>query len=200
MPSTLKQAHRSYGVTGSSVDGVLLDSDAFSCLIFAAVALALFPRKRFRMSSLKGHEKGVYAGFKKEKKGVYHATLTLECCKTERPALLRQLVEVMPHAFRRKFPIFHDTIRVQDAVFESCQERLAVVGHRVCVCGFLERSDYTTHRAKPALNSPSHASCPMFRVSDRNCDQHAHRLSFPLPESNVPMSAYSLVIPLVRAT
>ena len=32
-----------------SVDGV----DAFSCLILAAAALALFPRKRFRMSSLK---------------------------------------------------------------------------------------------------------------------------------------------------
>lgn len=66
MPSTLKQVHRSYAVAGSSVDGVLLD--AFSCLIFAAVALALFPRKRFRMSSLKGCEKGVYAGFEKEKK------------------------------------------------------------------------------------------------------------------------------------
>jgi hypothetical protein len=39
-------------VAGSSVDGVLVD--ALSCLIFAAVALALFPRKRFRMSSLKG--------------------------------------------------------------------------------------------------------------------------------------------------
>ena len=31
-----------------SVDGV----DAFSCLILAAAALALFPRKRFRISSL----------------------------------------------------------------------------------------------------------------------------------------------------
>ena len=69
MPSTLKQVHRSYAVAGSSVDGVLLD--AFSCLIFAAVALALFPRKRFRMSSLKGCEKGVYAGFEKEKKKGY---------------------------------------------------------------------------------------------------------------------------------
>jgi hypothetical protein len=67
MSSTLKQVLRSYAVAGSSVDGVLLD--AFSCLIFAAVALALFPRKRFRMSSLKGHEKSVYAGFEKEKKG-----------------------------------------------------------------------------------------------------------------------------------
>ena len=46
----LKEAY--YAVAGSSVDGVLVD--AFSCLIFAAVALALFPRKRFRMSSLKG--------------------------------------------------------------------------------------------------------------------------------------------------
>jgi hypothetical protein len=34
---------------GSSGDGV----DALSCLILAAAALALFPRKRFRMSSFK---------------------------------------------------------------------------------------------------------------------------------------------------
>jgi hypothetical protein len=81
------------------------------------------------MSSLKGMRKGVYAGL--GRKGVYHATLTLKCCKTERPALFRQLVEVMLYALRRKFPIFHDTVRVQEAVFESCQERLAVVGHRV---------------------------------------------------------------------
>ena len=39
----------------------------------------------------------------------------------------------MLYAFRRKFPIFHDTVRVQDAVFESGQERLAVVGHRLWV-------------------------------------------------------------------
>jgi hypothetical protein len=37
----------------------------------------------------------------------------------------------MLYALRRKFPIFHDTVRVQDAVFESGQEGLAVVGHRV---------------------------------------------------------------------
>ena len=68
MPSTPKQVHPSYAVAGSSVDGVLLD--AFSCLIFAAVALALFPRKRFRMSSLKRCEKSVSAGFEKEKGGI----------------------------------------------------------------------------------------------------------------------------------
>lgn len=65
------------------------------------------------------------------RKRSYHATLTLKCCKTERPALFWQLVEVMLYAFRRKFPIFHDTVRVQDAVFKSGQERPAVVGHRL---------------------------------------------------------------------
>jgi hypothetical protein len=37
----------------------------------------------------------------------------------------------MLYALRRKFPIFHDTVGVHDAVFESGQERPAVVGHRV---------------------------------------------------------------------
>jgi hypothetical protein len=54
-----------------------------------------------------------------EKDKSYHATLTLKCCKTEGPALFRQLVEVVLYAFRRKFPVFYDTVRVQDAVFES---------------------------------------------------------------------------------
>ena len=69
----------------------------------------------------------------KKKKGwsPYHAALTLERCKTEGPALFRQLVEVMLDAFRGELPVFYDTVRVQDAVFESGQERLAVVGHRV---------------------------------------------------------------------
>ena len=110
------------------MDGVLVDS--FSCLILAAAALALFPRKRFRMSSLKDMRRVLMQDLRKNK-GNYHATLTLKCCKTERLALLRQLVEVMLYALRRKFPIFHDTVRVHDAVFESDQERPAVVGHRV---------------------------------------------------------------------
>lgn len=60
-------------VAGSSVGGVLVDS--LSCLTLAAVlvALALFPRKRFRMSSLKVHEKRVYEGFEKEKGIPCHA-------------------------------------------------------------------------------------------------------------------------------
>jgi hypothetical protein len=62
-PTNLQEALLSYVVAGGSVDGVLVD--AFSCLILAAVALALFPRKRFRMSSLKGMRKGVYAEFEK---------------------------------------------------------------------------------------------------------------------------------------
>lgn len=66
-----------------------------------------------------------------EEEKVYHATLTLECCKTEGPATFRQLVDVMLYAFRGKSPIFYDTVRVQDTVFESGKERLTVVGHRV---------------------------------------------------------------------
>jgi hypothetical protein len=77
----------------------------------------------------------VHAGFRRRKKkkrgSPYHAALTLERCKTEGPALFRQLVEVMLDAFRGELPVFYDTVRVQDAVFESGQERLAVVGHRV---------------------------------------------------------------------
>ena len=77
----------------------------------------------------------VHAGFRRRKKkgSPYHAALTLERCKTEGPALFRQLVEVMLDAFGGEFPVFYDTVRVQDAVFESGQERLAVVGHRVRV-------------------------------------------------------------------
>jgi len=82
------------------------------------------------MSSLKDMRRVLMQDLRKNK-GNYHATLTLKCCKTERLALLRQLVEVMLYALRRKFPIFHDTVRVHDAVFESDQERPAVVGHRV---------------------------------------------------------------------
>lgn len=37
----------------------------------------------------------------------------------------------MLYALRGKFPIFHDTVGVHEAVFESDQERPAVVGHRV---------------------------------------------------------------------
>ena len=69
----------------------------------------------------------------RRKKVQYHAALTLERRKTEGPALFRQLVQVMLYAFRGEFIIFDDTVRVQDAVFESGQERLAVVGHRVRV-------------------------------------------------------------------
>ena len=45
----------------------------------------------------------------------------------------------MLYAFRGEFIIFDDTVRVQDAVFESGQERLAVVGHRVVSAGTSER-------------------------------------------------------------
>jgi hypothetical protein len=45
----LEERHYESVVPGSSVDGV----DVLSRLILAAVAPALFPRKRFRMSSLK---------------------------------------------------------------------------------------------------------------------------------------------------
>jgi len=37
----------------------------------------------------------------------------------------------MLYAFRRKFSLFYDTIRVQNAVFESGEQRLTVVGHGV---------------------------------------------------------------------
>jgi hypothetical protein len=47
-----------------------------------------------------------------EKEKVYHATLTLERCKTQRSAIFWQLVDVMLDAFRGKFPIFDDTVRV----------------------------------------------------------------------------------------
>jgi len=102
---------------------------------------------------LKRNEKGVYAGFEKEKR-VYHATLTLKCCKTERLALFRQLVEMMLYALRGKFSIFHDTVRVQDAVFESGQERPAVVGHRVWFS-----KARTAHRAERS-NKPLQFSFP----------------------------------------
>jgi hypothetical protein len=41
----------------------------------------------------------------------------------------------MLYAFGRKSPFFHDTVRVQDAIFKSGQERLAEVGHGVRVLG-----------------------------------------------------------------
>jgi hypothetical protein len=59
----------------------------------------------------------------------YHAAFTLERRKTEGPALFRQFVKVTLYTFRREFSFFDDAVRVQDAVFESGQERLAVVGH-----------------------------------------------------------------------
>lgn len=36
----------------------------------------------------------------------------------------------MLYAFGRKSSLFYDTVRVQDAVFESGQKGLTVVGHR----------------------------------------------------------------------
>jgi hypothetical protein len=148
------------------VGGVVLLVDAPSCLILAAAALALFPRKRFRMSSLKDMRR-VYMQYLRRKKGIYHATLTLKRCKTERPALFRQLVEVMLYALRRKFPIFHDTVRVQDAVFESGQERIAVVGHRVW---FIIKSARRAERSSRPILLPT-LPWPMFRGSDRDYDQ-----------------------------
>ena len=140
---------------------------------------------------LKRNENGVYAGFEKEK-GVYHATLTLKCCKTERLALFRQLVEVMLYALRGKFPIFHDTVRVQDAVFESGQERPAVVGHRVVVSK-AGLPDCSGHRAE---RSSHRFSFPRFLADAFGC----LTVTTIVPESNVSVNACSLDIPCVRRT
>jgi len=62
---------------------------------------------------------------------VKHATLTLERCKAKGATLFRQLVGVMFDAFGRKSSFLHNTVRVQDAIFEGREERLAEVGHDV---------------------------------------------------------------------
>jgi hypothetical protein len=74
----------------------------------------------------------------------------------------------MLYALRRKFPIFHDTVRVQDAVFESGQEGIAVVGHRAWFSR--ARTAHRAERSSRPIILPT-ASWPMFRVSDRDYDQ-----------------------------
>ena len=67
-------------------DSSVVCTDAPTLLILAAVAPALFPRKRFRISSLeskvihdrKKHQKGDKAVMEGKD---YHAPLTLERCK-----------------------------------------------------------------------------------------------------------------------
>jgi hypothetical protein len=54
----------------------------------------------------------------------HHATLAFHRCRTQKLALCRQVIGMVPETIRWKVPVFDNAIRIEETFFESLDQAL----------------------------------------------------------------------------